>query len=379
MNILLLSAYHARSHAYWSDQLQQRLPEFHWRLLQLSPRYFNWRIRGNPLSWIHIRDELADFTPDVMVATSMVDLATLRGLNPQLAQIPALVYCHENQFAYPESGSAPSRLEPLMVNLYSALSADALCFNSTYNQNSFLNGVKHFLQRMPDALDVSAVLSELEEKAQVLPVPLHAPQQGGRRDKTDEPPIVLWNHRWEYDKGPEHLLAVVQTFRKAGERVRWAIVGESFRKCPPAFDQIRRMAERSELDVHHLGFIDDDAAYRRLLSEASVVLSTALHDFQGLAIQEAVLAGACPLVPDRLAYPQWFESAHRYQSEPSDPQAEAHSVLERYRALKTAAWPTVDLSVLTGDELVSDWRQQLMQTARRGHRGAGGRAGKPLS
>lgn len=376
MNILLLSAYHARSHAYWAEQLQRRLPEFNWRSKVLSARHFNWRIRGNPLSWLSIEQELADFPVDCIVSTSMVDLATLRGLCPALARTPALLYCHENQFAYPDSGAAPTRLEPLMVNLYSALSADSLCFNSDFNRDSFLAGVEQFLARMPDALDRPAVLARLQGKSRVLPVPLQAAESGDAPNSTGakraEAPILLWNHRWEYDKGPDGLLAVIRTFRDAGEPVRWAIVGESFRKRPPAFDAIERMAQQGDIEIACWGFVEDAAEYRQLLSEASVVLSTALHDFQGLAIQEAVLAGACPLVPDRLAYPQWFGEAHRYQSSPEDVMAEARSALRRFQALKDTAWPAVDLLALTGDSLIEDWRQTLLQTARNGRGGAGG-------
>lgn len=379
MNILLLSAYHARSHAYWAEQLQLRLPEFNWRQLSLSPRYFNWRIRGNPLSWLTLSRDIADFNADLMVATSMVDLATLRGLQPQLAHIPALVYCHENQFAYPQSDSAPARLEPLMVNLYSALSADCLCFNSAFNQSSFMTGVEAFLKRMPDELNMHAVLSELQTKSRVLSVPLKPlpckpepePEPSSGQTK-HEAPIVLWNHRWEFDKGPEQLLAAVRAFQAAGESVRWAIVGESFRKRPAAFDQIEAMAEQGDIALYRWGFIENEDDYRQLLSDATLVLSTALHDFQGLAIQEAVLAGACPLVPDRLAYPQWFGQPHRYCSYPDQPEREARELLASYRALKSEGWPVVDLSALSGDALITEWREQLLQTVARGRPGAGG-------
>ena len=47
--LLLLSAYDAPSHAYWRHQLRNQLTEFEWTELRLSPRYFNWRIRGNAM------------------------------------------------------------------------------------------------------------------------------------------------------------------------------------------------------------------------------------------------------------------------------------------------------------------------------------------
>ncbi|HAC26289.1 MAG TPA: DUF3524 domain-containing protein, partial [Marinobacter hydrocarbonoclasticus] len=47
---------------------------------------FQWRIRGNPVSWLH--QPGLDESWDLVIATSMVDLATLRGLHPRIANTP---------------------------------------------------------------------------------------------------------------------------------------------------------------------------------------------------------------------------------------------------------------------------------------------------
>jgi len=44
------------------------------------------------------------------------------------------------------------------------------------------------------------------------------------------------------------------------------------------------------------------------LYEADVAVSTADHEFFGLSMAEAVAAGAYPLVPRRLAYPEILDS-----------------------------------------------------------------------
>jgi len=59
-----------------------------------------------------------------------------------------------------------------------------------------------------------------------------------------------------------------------------------------------------------------------------VVLSTARHDFQGLAIQEACFAGCTPLAPNRLVYPEYLPENLLYQRHESD-EATAQLVLER--------------------------------------------------
>lgn len=44
-------------------------------------------------------------------------------------------------------------------------------------------------------------------------------------------------------------------------------------------------------------------SYRQLLSSCDVVVSTALQEFFGVSVVEAVAAGSRPVLPDRLSYP----------------------------------------------------------------------------
>ncbi len=62
----------------------------------------------------------------------------------------------------------------------------------------------------------------------------------------------------------------------------------------------KRFASR----VIHWGFVESRAEYEKVLLEADIVVSTADHEFFGISIVEAVAAGAYPLVPRRLAYPE---------------------------------------------------------------------------
>ena len=132
MRVLLLSAYEAVSHRYWANSLMAEVNEVAWTLLSLPPRYFSWRIRGNPLSWWLKEYERLSQPYDVVLATSMVDIATLVGLFPHLGRARKIVYFHENQFAYPESSEQMPQVEAKMVNLYAALAADVLVFNTAY-------------------------------------------------------------------------------------------------------------------------------------------------------------------------------------------------------------------------------------------------------
>ena len=50
-----------------------------------------------------------------------------------------------------------------------------------------------------------------------------------------------------------------------------------------------------------------------MLCQGDVVVSTANHEFYGMAVLEAVRAGCRPLVPDRLAYRELFAPEFRYE------------------------------------------------------------------
>lgn len=312
--VLLLSAYDGPSHRYWREQLVQ-LDGFDWTVLTLPPRYFSWRIRGNALSFAYTQNEVLAQKYDLVVVTSMVDIATLRGLVPSLATTPTLWYCHENQFAYPQTEHAHASIEPQMVLLYGALACDRLAFNSAYNRDTFLQGVDALLRKMPDAVPPN-IADVLAKKSVLLPVPLQDSAFFTRtQPKTaDDPLWMVWNHRWEHDKGPQRLLALVRELKRDAAQVplAWSIVGPQFRKRPSEFVEIEKAIRgQPKWQLKHFGFCDDDA-YRDLLRAADIALSTALHDFQGLAVLEAVAAGCTPCVPDRLAYREFVGIEYRY-------------------------------------------------------------------
>lgn len=322
MRVLLLSAYHAESHRQWVQGLQRHCAGICWTVLSLPPRHFSWRIRGNGLSWAMLERDTLTAGYDAVLATSVTDLATLRGLVPALAAIPAVTYFHENQFAYPGSGAQHPSLEPAMVNLYSAMAAEKVLFNSRYNRDSMRAGCQALLSKLPDFVPLTQVLDHLNA-AEVVPVGLDLP--------ADEPSArapgrlqLLWNHRWEYDKGPELLLAVAQASDALGLAVDFHVVGQQFRQQPAAFSRLRELLLQSPcLGLGSWGYVREAHHYRRLMARCDVVLSTAIHDFQGLSVMEAVAAGCVPLLPDRLCYPEFYPADTLYNAMPGETEAQA--------------------------------------------------------
>ncbi len=371
MRVLLLSAYDAGSHRYWREALQSLFSHWHWQVLALPPRHFSWRVRGNALQW-GLREKLvleADY--DLLIATSMTDLATLRGLVPALGRLPTLLYFHENQFDYPVGDHRHGLLEAQMVSLYAALAADRVVFNSAYNRDSFLAGLGALLRRLPD-FTPPETLELITRRSSVLPVPLQLP---GRSEVADgglwrvsgcpgqRPLRLLWSGRLEHDKGGDILESVLHHLERLGCDYELAITGQTFRRRPAAFE---RIGANFGTRLAHMGWLDKRDDYHRLLAGADLVLSTALHEFQGIAVMEAVLAGCVPVLPDRLAFREFYPRRFLYASHPENPECEARAaaelVVSSAAGLCNGTLEAPDLRSLTAPALAPAY-EALMQLA----------------
>ena len=364
MRILLLSAYDAHSHRRWRQGLVAAFPDWQWTVLTLPPRNFLWRVRGNSLSWAFAQRETLEQPYDLLIATSMTDLSTLKGLVPALAHVPSIVYCHENQFAYPDR-RGKLRNEPVFVGLYATLAADRVIFNSDYNRQTFLDGTLTLLNKMPDAVP-PGVIEHIAGKSCVIPVPL---EQHWFTDisRPDAGPLtIVWNHRWEYDKAPERMFAALLKLQEDGVDFRVHVVGQQFREQPPVFAEMRPLLESH---IGEWGMVESGADYQKLLQESHVVLSTTLHEFQGLAVLEAVASGCIPLVPDRLVYPEFIPDEYRYPSYPDDAEREGEAIATCLKKLskdcKSGILPRPpNLSKLSWSQLCPAYEKEFSIVAR---------------
>lgn len=378
MRVLLLSAYDALSHRYWCEALQEQFPDIHWTVLALAPRHFSYRMRGNPLSWYSTQRATLQRSYDRVIATSMVDAACLRGLFPQLAATPLWLYCHENQFCYPQSRhqldaqQQQNRLQAQMVFLYNCLCAESISFNSNYNRDTALAGLRDLLRRLPEKLP-GELVDAIAKRSDVLPVPLRFDSAGqgeatGRRAnaaQSSRPLQLVWNHRWEYDKGPEYLLAFAKVLARGERPVVLHVVGQSFRDRPPAFAQLRALLEdpqrRGVLRCGEWGHIASRSEYLALLARCDCVISTALHDFQGLAVLAACAAGCAPLLPDRLAYPEMFAPNWLYPwvDDPDENALAMHSALKRIVDGLGGGSPLPNLDAFRWPALARTYREKI--------------------
>ncbi|WP_395373155.1 DUF3524 domain-containing protein [Marinicella sp. W31] len=327
--ILLISAYDAASHRYWRESLCAQFSHHQWQQAYLPPRFFSWRQAGNVLSLQQSYTQELQQQYDLIIATSMTNMALLKGLYPHLSAVPSCLYFHENQFAYPHNDDKNRNLQLIQLNsIYSALSAHQLLFNSHYNQQTWLQGVDALMHKMPD-FKPNDLSKSFAEKSTVLPVPIPV-DCVSKPDRRSKPLTLVWNHRWEYDKGIQQLLWFLRMLKQQQIAFKIHIIGQVFRQQPEVFDEIH-----SEFEPHigHWGFVPERQDYVRILQQSDVVISTALHEFQGLAVMEAVACGCLPLVPDRLAYQEYYPADYRYTSILDDPQAEAQAMCSQLKLM----------------------------------------------
>ncbi|MGI5939892.1 MAG: tRNA-queuosine alpha-mannosyltransferase domain-containing protein [Thermoleophilia bacterium] len=331
LRVWALEPYFAGSHKYFLRGLA-RYSRHDVSLFTLPGRHWKWRMHGGAVSLAaRVAGGAESQTgcgkaagsaalPQVLFASDMLDLATFLALaGPSIARVPALVYFHENQLTYPLPPGVERDLGYGMKNITSALAACRILFNSDYHRRDFLSAVEGLFSALPDEIP-EGVVDTLRAKAGVLPVGCdlrrfdahreRALQEAaqGRWGDASRGPLLLWNQRWEYDKAPERFFAALRALQAAGVPFRLALAGAQRGAPGEVFLQAR-----SEFSAHivHWGRVVDAADYASLLWSADVVVSTAVHEFFGVALVEAIYCGCRPVLPWRLAYPELIPAEAR--------------------------------------------------------------------
>lgn len=269
----------------------------------------------------------AALAADLLLATDMLDLTTFLALTrPHTAHTPIALYMHENQLTYPlpadPTAGAMRRqlgerdLHYAFINYVSMLAADRVFFNSHYHLESFFAALPNFLKHYPEYNELGTIRT-LRAKSQVLHVGLDlewaVERPAAERPLTNpatniQPPLVLWNQRWEYDKNPDAFFSALYQLVAEGYPFRLALCGQQFGRQPPVYaTAIEQLGER----IIHTGYANQ-TLYRQLLWEANVVVSTAEHEFFGISILEAIAARTFPILPARLSYPELIPAAFHH-------------------------------------------------------------------
>nr|XP_023671743.1 glycosyltransferase-like domain-containing protein 1 isoform X2 [Paramormyrops kingsleyae] len=314
----------------------------------------------------------------VIFSSSVLNLAELIALRPDLAPLRKVLYFHENQLVYPVRKCQERDFQFGYNQILSCLVADVVLFNSSFNMESFLSSIPTFLKLMPDhrpagldALirrkcriyyfplrfpDVSRLLPEHKrarcagvvgpvgpqelgppgdcphsaeglaqntmpraspgpDSEHGAPSPQHtgvpqSPEENYQRRESVAPPTegggkqsntshcqveeecddtasqqrplhIVWPHRWEHDKDPELFLTTLLKLKEEGLSFQVSVLGETFTEVPDVFSGAR---EELAARVLHWGFLSSREQYLEVLCQADVVVSTARHEFFGVAI-----------------------------------------------------------------------------------------------
>jgi len=301
MHVLALEPFDGGSHrAFLDGWLAHSAHRF--TRLSLPAKFWKWRMRHAAATLADQVDDTydPDDPPEAIFAGSMLNLAEFRGLAPRrIAQAPSVLYFHENQLAYPDPRARERDRHFTLTNITSGLAAEAVWFNSEFNRDSFLDRIPRFLQQMPTR-HMRDAGERIRAKAAVHPPGIELLDKG----PTQPGPLrIAWVGRWEHDKNPEDFFAAMQQLKQQGVDFRLSVLGEQAIRWPEIFDQARHpLADR----IDHWGYQADPADYAAALQAADVVVSTAWHEFFGLAIMEACSAGCFPLLPSRVVYPELF-------------------------------------------------------------------------
>ena len=259
---------------------------------------WRWRMLGAAL---HIVDKVPLLEKyDGIIVTDLFNLADFKALVGSQCP-PVLAYFHENQMTYPQPPGDKGAFHLGIINITTALVADMVVFNSKMHKDAFLNAIPEFLKKGRD-YGPKGIADKIREKADVLypgiTLPLYRDVDA---EKQTNPPLIIWNHRWGFDKNCEMFFSALEEIDNMGLDFNLALMGENFGKIPEEFKE----AEKKLKDrILQFGYVPLREEYEKWLKRGAIVISTAIQENFGISVIEATLMGCVPLLPDRLSYPE---------------------------------------------------------------------------
>uniref|UniRef100_A0A8C2BZ22 tRNA-queuosine alpha-mannosyltransferase n=1 Tax=Cyprinus carpio TaxID=7962 RepID=A0A8C2BZ22_CYPCA len=382
MSVLLLEAFCGGSHKQLVDLLKESVEDC--VSFTLPAKKWHWRARTSALYFMQAVPASSSYR--VLFTSSVLSLAELVALRPDLARLKKVLYFHENQLVYPVRKSQERDFQYGYNQILSCLVADVVVFNSSFNMESFLSSISTFMKTMPDHRpkdldqlirpkcrvlhfpirfpdvtrflpahkrlrhsmrcdDIHALATQSNdqtsapscpeltinsvppekivagpqqslEPANVTPCQNTLQNQPVSRPCGDErgnlrPLHIVWPHRWEHDKDPQLFFQTLLKLKERQLSFEVSVLGETFADVPDIFSEAK---EQLVDHIQHWGFMPSKEDYLKALCQADVVVSTAKHEFFGVAMLEAVHCGCYPLCPRALVYPEIFPATYLYST-----------------------------------------------------------------
>lgn len=317
MKILAIEPYYGGSHQAFLDALIKRSGH-DWSLATLPARHWKWRMRSAPIAMLDLVAEAVAGAgpPSSLLVSDMLDLPSFLGFAARdhrcrdwIGDAKIIVYFHENQWAYPAAPESQVDHHYGYTNLLSAAAATECWFNSAYNRDSFLELSHAFVSSMPDsrrAIDLDRIAAASRVIAPGFDPPIDPSPHPGARS----PLRIGWVGRFEHDKRPDRFLELLKRLHRRKLPFELILLGQRGRSCE-TLDEIRQAFGAV---IRFDGYAKSRQQYGRWLGEIDVVVSTAEHEFFGIAICESIWAGAIPVTPNDLSYREYVPDELRYES-----------------------------------------------------------------
>ena len=304
MKILLVEPYYTGSHKQWAEGYQ-KYSRHQIKILSMKGQFWKWRMHGGAVT-IARRFKDMKWQPDLILATDMLDLSTFLALSRKKSYgISTAIYFHENQLAYPWSQKDRDVQQKRdthygFINYASALTADRVFFNSEFHMISFMDALQPFLKHFTDHRELDSV-NVIHNKSRVLHLGMDLQQFNDHRVGKEGKPLVLWNHRWEYDKNPGLFFSVLKQVKNDGHNFKLAVLGENFSQSPKIFEEARRTFKDV---IVQWGYVESFKEYAEWLWKADILPVTSNQEFFGVSVMEAIYCDTWPILPNRLTYPE---------------------------------------------------------------------------
>ena len=306
MRILYVEPYYAGSHKQWI-KAYQKYSCHQVDIISLPGKKWKWRIHGGAVT---LAEQFIDnnIKYDLIVASDFLNLPVFKSIcGDKLKDTKIVIYFHENQITYPWSPNDQDLklnrdLHYAYINYTSSLVSDFNFFNSKYHMNSYLDGLYKYLKKMPDFNNFNSI-DLIRKKSNVLHLGCDLDKNKIKKTSNDIP-IILWNHRWEYDKNPDLFFNTLFKIKDKKINFKLIVVGECFKDYPGIFKQAKIKLKDNIL---HFGYCKTYNEYLSLLNQSDILPITSIQDFFGVSIVEGINAQLLPILPNRLSYPELID------------------------------------------------------------------------
>ncbi|XP_055372515.1 glycosyltransferase-like domain-containing protein 1-like isoform X2 [Condylostylus longicornis] len=318
--ILVIEPYYGGSHKQLLDTILEGINPIEYEVFSLPAKKWHWRQRTSALYFSQMIPIEHQYL--ILFTSSVLNLAELLGVRPDLVKCKKLVYFHENQLVYPVREVKERDCQYGLNQIMTCLAADEVIFNSNFNRTSFLNNITPFLNIQSD-FKLKNLKEKISPKCEVLyfPIKFHrmptrnvtgSNGQNGLVSYEEISPSLhlIWPHRWEHDKNPQLLTEVLLELQKRQVDFKATICGENFVTIPECFEGIK---EKLGPKLINFGFLPRDD-YVKALMTGDIVISTAGHEFYGVSMLEAAYCGCMPIAPNKLVYPEIYPSENLYNT-----------------------------------------------------------------